>query len=582
MSTLREIVACGAELASSRFYMGLSPDEHLDNNDDPKARAEDMLVARFLDKVDSDHERMHGFLRDESARLQREGAALLGHEVAAKLHALGSGQVLHWLCCWIEQLLAKKLNHFGRLLPVGPDHSAPGVIDDYQGRLKALADSMHEGFGGAPGSIPVGFVFFGQFIDHDITLDAVTQLSDHGVDVEGIMNLRTPALDLDSLYRDGPEASPYLYDQRRAPGYLLTGPDCRDLPRNSQGRALIGDPRNDENAFVSQLHLQLLLFHNGIRRLIEHSNVDSVFGRRAGEDDFNFARRMTRWHYQWIVVNEYLPHIVSPAALDAAHAITGVPKGTTLVPPLAAASPFAKAGKVLQQQSWVDCCGARRCGVVIPVEFSGAAFRFAHSQVPGRLDIHDARLNIPRFVPSPPAPGAFNPASSAVDWRRFFALQGSAPQLARPIDTFLDAQLFQLPFAADEPSLALRNLMRSTLTYRVASAEQASAVLGLPLTLSQAGTDQLKLAGLPGPYGTPLWFYVLAEAAASGGKLGPIGGLLVAWTLLNMLRCDRSSYVHEATPWKPVMLVSSPGAFTMADLLHIAEGERVDACPPSA
>lgn len=405
-----------------------------------------------------------------------------------------------------------------------------------------------------------------------------------GVTVENIANLRTPVLELDSVYRDGPEGSPYLYDKTRAPGYLLAGPGCADLARNAQGTALIGDPRNDENTFIAQLHLQIILFHNGVRRLIEHSNVDAVFGRLPHEigNDFEFARRLVRWHYQWIIVNEYLPLVIDADALAAAHAITGVPRLTDPPPPLDPA--FAKAAAVLSQQTWTDCCGHERCGTLIPVEFSGAAFRFAHSQVPGRLDINDDLLNHPLFAPRPPAPGAFNPTDKIVDWRRFFALGGSTPQLARPLDTFLDPQLFQLPFApaGDDQILPLRNLIRSERVYRVPHAGAVANALGLPLGVSPAAQNQLAAAGITAPGDAPLWFYILGEAAESGGKLGKIGGLLVAWTLLRLLRCDPGSYVNAPSPWQPVLKVSAQGSFSMADLLQIAASERLDACPPGA
>ena len=40
-----------------------------------------------------------------------------------------------------------------------------------------------------------------------------------------------------------------------------------DLPRNQQGRALLGDARNDENLVVAQLHLLFVQFHN---RVVDH------------------------------------------------------------------------------------------------------------------------------------------------------------------------------------------------------------------------------------------------------------------------------------------------------------------------
>src|SRR4029453_13706187 len=114
-------------------------------------------------------------------------------------------------------------------------------------------------------SMSAGFTFLGQFVDHDITFDPTSSL-ERQADPESIRNFRTPALELDSLYGSGRGASPHLYDQA-APGaikLLLDAAAPRDLPRNSQNVALIGDPRNDENLIVSQLHLAFVKFHNAV------------------------------------------------------------------------------------------------------------------------------------------------------------------------------------------------------------------------------------------------------------------------------------------------------------------------------
>ncbi len=568
MSTFQKLAELSAKMAGNRVYQDQGEElESLSPKDNVLAR-----VARLFTH-EQPHEALAKFLGDEAERLSRsrsEALGVFGEADARKFLNWPQGFRLKWFCCWIERQFAEKLNHFGRLF-------SPGATPTPEPVLELLANQMNEGFGVPRGNIPLGFVFFGQFIDHDITFDAVTQLSDAGVTVENVANLRSPTLDLDNVYRDGPEASPYLYDKDRGTGYLLTANNGADLPRNAQSTALIGDPRNDENTFVSQLHLQFLHFHNGVLRLIENSNVDAVFGRIPGEHDFEFARRLCRWHYQWILVNEYLPLIVDSAPLAAAHSITGVPQGTTPPPPLDPM--FSQAEFVLKSQSWTDCCGERRCGTMMPVEFSGAAFRFAHSQVPGRIDINDNARNLPIFVPSPPGPGAFTPAESQVDWRRFFAIDGSSPQMARPIDTFLDAQLFQLPFvpAGTPSSLALRNLVRSEHVYRVPQVGVVAGALGLlPIDISLAATKQLSDAGITTTTEAPLWFAVLGEAAKNGGRLGKIGGLIVAWTLLNILRCDEESYVNASPAWSPVLNASTPGLFTMADLMRIAASERID------
>jgi hypothetical protein len=116
-----------------------------------------------------------------------------------------------------------------------------------------------------------GMTFLGQFIDHDITFDPTSSL-ERQVDPEQIANFRTPTLALDNVYGAGPMGSPHLYDQAatgRGIKFLVEeipgsgSPLHFDIPRNSQETALIGDPRNDENLIVSQLHLAFLRFHTG-------------------------------------------------------------------------------------------------------------------------------------------------------------------------------------------------------------------------------------------------------------------------------------------------------------------------------
>lgn len=59
--------------------------------------------------------------------------------------------------------------------------------------------------------IPAGYTYFGQFIDHDITLDT-TSLKEKAVDAAAMIDFRTPALDLDCVYGRGPDDQPYMYE----------------------------------------------------------------------------------------------------------------------------------------------------------------------------------------------------------------------------------------------------------------------------------------------------------------------------------------------------------------------------------
>ena len=166
--------------------------------------------------------------------------------------------------------------------------------------------------------IPAGYTYLGQFIDHDITFDPASSLQKQN-DPDGLVDFRTPRLDLDSLYGRGAADQPYMYDgsgkkvSSRAGNCskLQKATNVRDLPRfvpvddpTSAKRALIGDKRNDENVIVSQLHAAMLQFHN---RLVDEQ-PDATF-----ED----IQQQVRWHYQWIVVNDFLIKICGQETVHA-------------------------------------------------------------------------------------------------------------------------------------------------------------------------------------------------------------------------------------------------------------------------
>src|SRR3989441_9587283 len=197
-----------------------------------------------------------------------------------------------------------------------------------EAELKKLADAMiaqHEAKPTPESSvddeenqgISAGYTYLGQFIDHDLTFDPASSLQKQD-DPDALVDFRTPRFDLDSVYGRGPDDQPYLYEDdgvRLLLGRPLTGnprcPKTRDLPRNTpaQGnpkRALIGDPRNDENVIVSQLHGTFLRFHN---RIVDFLHASSA--------EFHKVQRLVRWHYQWVVLHDFLPTIIGRSMLES-------------------------------------------------------------------------------------------------------------------------------------------------------------------------------------------------------------------------------------------------------------------------
>ena len=388
-------------------------------------------------------------------------------------------------------------------------------------------------------NITAGFTFLGQFIDHDLTFDPTSSLERQN-DPEAIDNFRTPMFELDSVYGSGLAASPHLYDKspENSGKFLIDSGFPNDVPRNSQNTALTGDPRNDENLIISQLHLAFLKFHNAV--------IDKVKANPAIEASqvFPEAQRLVRWHYQWILLHEFLPHIVGQTVVDD----------------------ILKKGRKFYK--W-------RNEPFIPVEFSVAAYRFGHSQVRPGYTINPT-FNAPIFGdPSSDLSGGrrIGP-DKVIDWGRFYKIPGSNPQPSKRIDTTLSSALFKLPFTGpnlptNPSSLAQRNLLRH-LTFSLPSGQAVANAMSIQPLSKEELADVAQLgAGLEKK--TPLWFYILREAdkRADGKTLGPVGGRIVAEVFIGILEGDRMSYLRQDPDWKPTL--GEGGKFSIVDLLKFAK-----------
>ena len=394
-------------------------------------------------------------------------------------------------------------------------------------------DGVQAKFGEDNPRIPAGWPFFGQLIAHDITHDRAPLQEREAL--AQIRNFRRPRLDLECLYGAGPVGQPYLYDVRD-PDKLLVGRGSTrvgDLPRNEQGLALIGDPRNDTHLFISQLHLAFLHFHN---RMVDRVRQEGV----AAEEVFDRSAQLVRWHYQWIVLHEYLP----------------LTAGEDLVAEL------------------LDS-GAKICRFedrpFIPVEFSDGAYRFGHAQVRSKYDVNERVRDVPLF-PDLVGICAVTPERE-VDWKRMFRFENCAPpQASRRIGPLLVPALMKLPEALvghtarpEFSSLASRDLYRGRAV-ELPCGEAVARAMGLePCTATQLKTSDSELCD-----GTPLWLYVLAEAEAQhqGEYLGEVGGRIVAEVIFELLRHDPDSILNQ--PASAQELAKSGGKFGIADLLTLA------------
>jgi hypothetical protein len=424
-------------------------------------------------------------------------------------------------------------------------------------------DAPKDGLDDEESGIPALYTYLGQFIDHDITFDPNSSLQKQD-DPDALTDFRTPALDLDNVYGRGPDDQPYLYDdggQRFLLGDPLQGgaPNATDLPRNgaTTRRALIGDPRNDENVIVSQLQGLFHRFHN--RMVADNPGVG-----------FAEIQRLVRFHYQYVVLNDFLPRIVHSsviADLKTDHRYDA---------------------HRLKYFHW-------KHEPFMPVEFSVAAYRFGHSMIrPGY------RLNNGVMLPIFPVSShglnegltgfrALNP-NWGIDFGRFIDIDqrnndGTADdqkmrlQFAYRIDTSLVNPLAGLPpaVASNPPSLPTRNLLRGWRMGLPSGQNVARAMKVKPLAdkdiligkaVDKPETPLPNIVSVSKVFANncPLWTYILAEAMHSQEvvkipvngdvtittpRLGPVGGRIVAEVLIGLLAGDSNSLLQQDPHWQP-------------------------------
>jgi hypothetical protein len=480
---------------------------------------------------------------------------------------------------WTPRSVFYDRGRFGRLFPTLPAFAAdtPTVraalaelgakggpmdaADDLSDPISLITDPAKSVNNPDNPAITAGFTFLGQFVDHDMTFDPTSSLA-RRQDPESIGNFRIPALDLDSVYGGGPVASPHLYDATVDGGRTtflvepIPGSDAvsvggvarSDVPRNSQRTALLGDPRNDENLVVSQLQRALLGFHN---RVLDDVR-DELGSTVTPQELFAEAQRTVRWHYQWLVIHEFLVTTVGEDVVD--DVLANGPK----------------------HFKW-------RNHPYIPVEFSVAAYRFGHSQVrPSYRANFGTSASDPQqqffaliFDPSATDPddpadlrGGHRAPRRFIDWQTFFDFGDGRVRRNKRIDTTLSTPLFDLlgQPPGDPVSLATRNLLRN-LTMEVPSGQRVAAAMRLP---ALAPGDLDDLAPLKLALRTPLWFYVLREAdvTTGGERLGPVGGRIVAEVIIGLILGDPQSYLRQDPDWTPSY--GTGDDFRVADLLRSA------------
>ena len=381
------------------------------------------------------------------------------------------------------------------------------------------------------------------------------------------------------MYGDGPDAQPYMYAED---GASLLFKDSfenqcqssfdqahQDLLRSPNGRAIIGDKRNDENSIISQVQLTFIKFHNAVVATLNKKQPDL-----KGTALFTEARNQVRWAYQKLVIEDFLPRIVQSRVLKDLQSAT-----------------------TKEDRAHLYALYTEDKRENLPREFVGAAYRFGHSGVRFGYRLN-TKTSLSIFAPTQRDPNVpildedgllgFDPLPKSQvidDWGRFFPIAspieipldlGDTPkeddkgeaipnpivrlQFAYKIDTTLVDPLTVLPPGVlptspnpggalkevedtidsdpvkdtsprdpGRPSLALLNLFRGN-TYQLQGGQAIAKVLKdkgyhvEPLdpkylvTRQPGGEDKtfkFEPIGSELLHDTPLWFYILAEAQAS-------------------------------------------------------------------
>ncbi|GAA2214045.1 heme peroxidase family protein [Nonomuraea monospora] len=500
----------------------------------------------------------------------------------------------------------EELRHFrfSRLVPRRAPLAIGGTVDTTLSQRIAEAMVPAEETDQPDSLIPAGYTYLGQFVDHDLTMDRTDATLGERVTLDQLIQGRSPALDLDSLYGFGPDHPDSAVFYEPGSMRLRTGSTARvgelrefdefDLAREQgTGRTLIPDPRNDENLAVAQIHLAFIRFHNRIVDELAANGVPSALL-------FEKARERVVLHYQWVLRHDFLPRIVDRAIVEDV---------------------FTRGRRYFEvpvdpyRDSYQDGHenGDRYATVVpgqmptMPLEFSIAAFRLGHSMVRDSYEwnsvfnsqgIEATLALLFRFSGTAGVLTGDNrlPSNWIPDWRRLFDLvadgdAGAAfapptPGLnrAKRIDTLVGHFLGKLPpgtFGGRlspgipdevEHNLAFRNLVRAEMV-QLASGQQAADHMDLPkLNANQILVGDKTAADLsalgdahPITENTPLWLYVLREAELNNGLLTGVGGRIVAEVMHRCMEGSRYSIVRRPE-WKPDLPTPS-GRFTMAHLL---------------
>jgi len=427
-------------------------------------------------------------------------------------------------------------SHGEELLESGYDRmfNALAPLSLSKTEISALATQLVAGQAAAENpDVPAGYTYFGQFVAHDLSRMR---------NAPGFPNLRNPTLNLDTVY--GPPGALWqdqLFVKNEAGDDIFklgrgasptTGADTKepDLVRVG-GKAVIPDSRNDIHIIISQLHLTVMRLHNKLTEKLRRDKPGA-----SNEEILRTVRQQISWHYQWVVVNDFLRRLSNSEVFSAVWPTNNTLHASFM--PAPASAPLK-----------------------IPYEFVLAAYRFGHSMVRPAYQLNYRLASDNQIFR--PGIALWNkdlrgerklPPKWSVQWDRFFQVPNSTPQKARCIGPSLTSSLRDLPdFVIAKDRDRIRNLAQRTL--QIGQDRNLPSGQSVAEELARIVFPDFGIAAgqvlRPGQH-DPLWYYILneAEAVHGGRRLGPVGSWIVTSTIARVLLNDPTSFLHQAH-WQP-------------------------------
>jgi hypothetical protein len=452
------------------------------------------------------------------------------------------------------------------------------------GDLESFITFPHDGLAYEKGehlnpTIPAVFTFVGQFIDHDLTMNAVNlTLDENGMMVP---DNASPIIDLDSVYGPRDILNNTLPDPSTGrPGWDIFNDDGTfkldpikqdgkiigyDLPRFSKGGkdiAYIIDARNDENQMILQLHILVMRVHNAL--------VPKYVAQNKGRQALIEAlRKEVVRNWQSVVLHDWMPRIIQKDTLE--FILTEIKK--------------SRFGSLKHKPVCADSEGSV---VNMPHEFA-IGYRFGHSMLRDEY-VLNGHGPIPLFnnrrvhnVVDLRGSTHLQP-EHVIDWDVFYPDKPSKEHLSSRIDGLVTPPVFDLPQTTipddikDVGNLPLRNLVRSKMI-GVVSGEEVAKFYGVPVLKPAQIVDMAKYPQAKDLFSqqpdaefsfkTPLWYYILKEAeiTTTGESLGPLGSRLVGEVLVGAIYYDPGHRFDDN--WKSS--ITGKNEVTLRDLIKFVK-----------